>query len=104
MVNIPLRYTIPLDDIEHIVGKIEVYNRTISVYERWKERNGEYQYVDEKILELTNTLCEYMIARCYCQEGARTYGKGDDIYAKVKAEFEEEFPFREFPLLEESIK
>lgn len=97
MKNVPLRYSIPLDDINGINVSIEAYSQAISFYEGWVEENGEWDYIEERILFLTNLLCEYMIAASFAKEGARTFGEGSDVYESVKRDFQEKHPNRDFP-------
>lgn len=58
-----LRNKIEKTDIVEINMMIEVYERMVIVYENWKEKHGEYDYVDERIQYLHNMLAEYLIAR-----------------------------------------
>lgn len=58
-----LRHEIEKTDIVEINMMIEVYERMVVVYENWKEKHGEYDYVDERIQYLHNMLAEYLIAR-----------------------------------------
>ena len=58
-----LRDKIEKTDIVEINMMIEVYERMVVVYENWKEKHGEYDYVDERIQYLHNMLAEYLIAR-----------------------------------------
>ena len=58
-----LRDKIEKTDIVEINMMIEVYERMVIVYENWKEKHGEYDYVDERIQYLHNMLAEYLIAR-----------------------------------------
>ena len=58
-----LRDKIKKTDIVEINMMIEVYERMVIVYENWKEKHGEYDYVDERIQYLHNMLAEYLIAR-----------------------------------------
>jgi hypothetical protein len=95
--NVPLRYSIPLDDINGINVSIEAYSKAISFYEEWVVENGEWEYVEERILYLTNILCEYMIAASFAQEGAVACGVGSGLYESVKKDFQKKHPNREFP-------
>ena len=71
--QIPYRYKIPLDDIEKINISIEAYQKLIAFYEEWLEKNGPYDYVVERICALTSEYCEYLFAREFAREGARTF-------------------------------
>lgn len=70
-----LRYTIDISKIDHINAYIEAHQRMIDWYEEWKERNGPYEYIDERIKSLNGQLAEYLIAREFAKEGVRTYGE-----------------------------
>ncbi len=96
--SVPMRYTIPLDNMGFIVSNIEAYELMISFYGGWLESNGSYEYVKERIHSLTTVLCEYMMAREFALEGARSFGGDLDLYRKVKAEFKEKFPHQPFPM------
>ena len=97
MKNVPLRYSIPLDDINGINVNIEAYSQIISFYYDWVEETGDWDYVEERIMFLTNILCEYMIASSFAKEGARTFGEGSDVYDCVKKDFQEKYPTLKFP-------
>jgi hypothetical protein len=45
----------------------------IDFYEEYRENNGDYGYIEERINALTNTMAEHMIAREFAKEGCRTY-------------------------------
>jgi len=98
MNKVPSRYSIPLEDINGLNVSIEAYSQVISFYERWVEENGDWEYIEERIMFLTNILCEYMIAASFAKEGARTFGEGSDVYESVKKDFQEKHPNREFPV------
>ena len=97
--TIPMRYTIPLEDVNLIVSNIEAYERMINFYNHWLEENGDYEYVEERIQSLTSIMCEYMMAREFALEGARSFGDDPDLYFKVRGEFEKMFPNQKFPNL-----
>lgn len=91
------RYEIPLDDVNQIMMNIESYQRMLNFYEEWTEKHGEYDYVDERVQELSGVLCEYLIAREYVKEGARTFGDDKTVYAAVELEFKKKYPNLEYP-------
>ena len=91
------RYEIPLGDIREIMMNIECYQGMLKFYEEWTEKNGEYDYVNERVQELSSILCEYLIAREYAKEGARTFGSGDTAHAIIEAEFKKMYPNLEYP-------
>jgi hypothetical protein len=68
------RYTIDISRLDTINAQIEAYEKMLDWYHQWKEKNGEYDYIDERISNLNNEMAEYMIAREFAKEGARTYG------------------------------
>lgn len=92
-----LRYTIPLDNIKSIQAHIESYRRMISFYESWLEENGEYDFVHERILHLTNDMVEYMIAEDFAKKGARVFGEDNDVYKAAREQFEKHHPNLAFP-------
>ena len=94
--QIPKRYEIPLDNIEDIIIRIEAYQKMISFYEQWLEKHGSYDYVEERLCALTSEYCEYLFAKEYAREGARTFGSDTDIYESVKEDFNKHFPHLEF--------
>ena len=49
--------------IEDINIAISVHERMIAWYQDYIERQGEYDYVNEQINKLYNSLAEYLIAR-----------------------------------------
>ena len=49
--------------IEDINTAISVHERMIDWYQDYIEREGEYDYVNEQINKLYNSLAEYLIAR-----------------------------------------
>jgi len=69
-----LRYTIDISKIDLINMEITALENMISQYELWIEKNGPYEYVQERISHLKNTLAEHLIAREFSKEDARTYG------------------------------
>lgn len=96
--KVPLRYTIPLEDVEEINIKLEVIARMIAFYESWVETHGEYEYVSEQIASLTNMQCEYMIAREYCLEGLKVGNTPRNAYVAIKKEFHSQFPYLKYPM------
>ena len=100
--NVPLRYSISLDDIHDINVSIEAYSLAISFYEDWVVENGEWDYIEERIIYLTNILCEYMIAASFVKEKARTFEEGSEVYEAVKKDFQEKHPTRNFPVRKNS--
>jgi hypothetical protein len=94
--QIPNRYKIPLDDVEKIVITIEAYQKLISFYEEWLEKYGPYEYVDERICALTSEYCEYLFAKEYAKEGARTFGSDMNVYKSVEKDFKRHFPHLDF--------
>jgi hypothetical protein len=91
------RYEIPLDDVNQIMMNIECYQKILSFYEDWVQKHGEYDYVDERVQELSGVLCEYLIAREYAKEGARTFGDDKTVYAAIEIEFKRLYPNLEYP-------
>lgn len=91
------RYEIPLDDVNQIMMNIESYQRMLNFYEEWTEKHGEYDYVDERVQELSGVLCEYLIAREYAKEGARTFDGDKTVYAAIEIEFKRDYPNLEYP-------
>jgi len=69
-----LRYTLDISNIEELNISIQAYEKMISFYRSWKEKNGEYEYVDERISYLNSVLSEYLIAREFSKEGVKTFG------------------------------
>jgi hypothetical protein len=55
--------------IEDINIAITVHERMIAWYQDYIERKGEYDYVNEQINKLYNSLAEYLIARDIHIEG-----------------------------------
>ena len=94
--KIPNRYKIPLDNIEEVMVMIEAYRKIIDFYERYLEKHGPYDYVDERICALTSEYCEYLFAKEYAREGARTFGSDADIYRAVEKDFKKHFPHLDF--------
>ena len=88
----PLRYSIPIDNIDKINIKIEVLEKMITFYQEYLEREGEYEYVEERVQLLTSQLCEYLFAREFAKEGAKTFGEDHDLYAKVEESFNKHYP------------
>ncbi len=76
------RYRIEISDLKAINDSIEIHQRMIAWYEDYLEREGEYEYVQERINYLNKDLAEYLIAREFAKEGARTYGE-DESYNKL---------------------
>lgn len=70
-----LRYTIDISNLEDINISILSYEKMIAFYESWKESNGDYVYVEERISYLYSVLSEYLIAREFSKEGVRTFGE-----------------------------
>jgi hypothetical protein len=68
------RYTIDISDLNQINIEIEIHERMVKWYEDYLEREGPYEYIQERIDYLNGNLCEYLIAREFAKEGARTYG------------------------------
>ena len=93
---IPHRYNIPLDNMPDIVARIEAYQKMINFYEDYLKKHGPYDYVDERITALTNEYCEYLFAKEYAREGARTFGSDEDIYRAVEKDFKKHFPNLKF--------
>lgn len=89
---IPLRYSIPIDNIEKINIKIEALEKMIAFYQDYQEREGEYEYVEERVQLLTSQLCEYLFAREFAKEGAKTFGEDHDLYATVEECFNKHYP------------
>ena len=89
---IPLRYSIPIDSIDRINIEIEVLERMIAFYQDYQEREGEYEYVGERITHLTSNLCEHLFAREFAKEGAKTFGEDHDLYATVEECFNKHYP------------
>ena len=69
-----LRYTLDITKVNEININIEAYQRVINDYEDYIEKNGEYDYVKERIEYLNSILAEYLVAREFAKEQARTYG------------------------------
>lgn len=92
----PLRYEIPVQDINKLNIEIEIRERMIDSYLKIQEKIGDYDYIDERIRHLTNEMCEYMIARIWAVEGAKTFGDDFDIYAEIEKEFRKNYPNLEF--------
>lgn len=80
-----LRYTIDISDLSAINIQIEVHERMISWYLGYLEREGEYDYVHERIEYLNNILGEYLVAREFAKEGVRTYGCEKDEEQSYKS-------------------
>ena len=70
-----LRYTIDISKLDHINIEIEAIQRMIDQYVEWIEKNGDYEYVQDRISYLNTQMAEYLIAREFAKEGARTYGE-----------------------------
>jgi hypothetical protein len=96
MVKPPLRYEISIQDINELNIEIEIRERLIESYLSIQEKIGEYDYIAERIIHLTNEMCEYMIARIWAVEGAKTFGDDFDIYREIEKEFRKNFPNLEF--------
>lgn len=74
MSNPLLRYTVDITKVDEININIEAYQRVIGDYLDYMEKNGEYEYVKERISYLNSVLGEYLVAREFAKEQARTYG------------------------------
>lgn len=75
MKNEPLlRHTLDISDVNNINMNIEAYQRMIGFYTEYQEKNGVFDYVEERIGNLNAILAEYMIAREFAKEGCKTFG------------------------------
>lgn len=82
-----LRYRIDISRIDQINAQIEAYQKMLSWYEGWKDRNEPYEYIEERIEDLNGQLAEYLIARELATESVRTDGlKDGESYKDGKQE------------------
>ena len=58
-----LRHEINKKDLDSINIEISALQKMIDVLLAWKEKHGEYDYVDERLNLLYNRQAEFLIAR-----------------------------------------
>lgn len=58
-----LRDKIDKNDIESINISIAAYEKMLDFYDRYTEKHGQYDYVDEQVHKLNGIMAEYLVAR-----------------------------------------
>ena len=92
----PLRYETSIENIDKLNIEIQAREKIIRSYMEIKEKIGEFSYIEERIQHLTSEMCEYMIARLWAIEGAKTFGDDFDMYEKIEKEFSKNYPNLKF--------
>ena len=96
MTKPPLRYETSIEDLNKLNIEIQVREKLIQSYMEIEERIGQFYYIEERIRHLTSEMCEYMIARLWAIEGAKTFGDDFDMYEQIEKEFTKNYPNLKF--------
>ena len=96
MITPPLRYETSIENIDKLNIEIQVREKIILSYMEIEEKIGSFDYIEERVRHLTSEMCEYMIARLWAIEGAKTFGDNFDMYAEVEKEFTKNYPNLKF--------